>query len=297
MAWDKYASYSSKEHTSGNRELARKYHHLAITRESQLKYLLSSIEKMVDIKGAAFTFSSHALREISTLNDDKLTSVNEMALSHHQNKESKEQCRATEKQAKRVNEFLKWVSDLPQNAKTNATVGQPSQPEANEHIVDTQTTEAVVNQASEPDLFIDMLPSEEEVEQSSESGAEDPLFELLATDAVVGQATEPVEKDLFIDMLSNEEEMGRASESVEDTLIVGLNSGKETIVSNTSTVSTGSTVPVEPNTPEFKITFNNEVYTLKNVNALEEMARKTSDRAEKKRCLKKLNGKSQFLKN
>lgn len=296
MAWDKYASYSSKEHTSGNRELARKYHHLAITRESQLKYLLSSIEIMVDIKGAAFTFSSHALREISTLNDDKLTSVNEMALNHHQNKESKEQCRATEKQAKRVNEFLKWVSDLPQNAKTNATVGQPSQPEANEHIVDTQTTEAVVNQASEPDLFIDMLPSEEEVEQSSESGAEDPLFELLATDAVVGQATEPVEKDLFIDMLSNEEEMGRASESVEDALIVGLNSGKETIVSNTSTVSTGSTVPVEPNTPEFKITFNNEVYTLKNVNALEEMARKTSDRAEKKEMLKEIERQKSIFK-
>ena len=67
----------------------------------------------------------------------------------------------------------------------------------------------------------------------------------------MGQATEPVEKDLFIDMLSNEEEMGRASESVEDTLIVGLNSGKETIVSNTSTVSTGSTVVMSAHAPEF----------------------------------------------
>ncbi|WP_417027995.1 hypothetical protein [Citrobacter sp.] len=197
-AWDKYASYSGKEHTSGNRELARKYHHLAITRESQLKYLLSSIEKMVDIKGADFTFSSHALEEIRSLNDEKLKSVNG---TDHQNKE---QCRATEKQAKRINEFLKWASDLPQNAKTNATVGQLSQPEASEHIVDTQATEAAVSQSSEQ-----------------------------------------VAKEQFIDM-SSSEELGQATESVEDKLIVGLNSGKETIVSNTSTVSTGSTVPKGP---------------------------------------------------
>ena len=142
-AWDKYASYSSKEHTSGNRELARKYHHLAITRESQLKYLLSSIEKMVDIKGADFTFSSHALEEIRSLNDEKLKSVNG---TDHQNKE---QCRATEKQAKRINEFLKWASGLPRHEKTNSAVGQPSQPESSEHIVDTQATEAAVSQSSE----------------------------------------------------------------------------------------------------------------------------------------------------
>ncbi|MDU5625302.1 hypothetical protein N0P75_07220 [Citrobacter youngae] len=219
VAWDKYASYSGKEHTSANRELARKYHHLAITRESQLKYLLSSIEKMVDIKGADFTFSSHALREIRSLNDDKLTSVNGTALSHNQNKESKEQCLATEKQAKRINEFLKWASDLPQNAKTNATVGQLSQPEVSEHVVDTQATEAAVSQSSE---------------------------------------------------------------SVEDKPIVGLHSGNETLASNVSTVPEG------PNTPEFKITFNNKVYTLKNVNALEEIARKTSDRTERKQLLEEI---------
>ena len=219
VAWDKYASYSGKEHTSANRELARKYHHLAITRESQLKYLLSSIEKMVDIKGADFTFSSHALREIRSLNDDKLTSVNGTALSHNQNKESKEQCLATEKQAKRINEFLKWASDLPQNAKTNATVGQLSQPEVSEHVVDTQATEAAVSQSSE---------------------------------------------------------------SIEDKPIVGLHSGNKTLASNVSTVPEG------PNTPDFKITFNNKVYTLKNVNALEEMARKTSDRAERKQLLEEI---------
>ena len=278
VAWDKYASYSGKEHTSANRELARKYHHLAITRESQLKYLLSSIEKMVDIKGADFTFSSHALREIRSLNDDKLTSVNGTALSHNQNKESKEQCLATEKQAKRINEFLKWASDLPQNAKTNATVGS-------EHVVDTQATEAAVS-------------------QSSESVVEGSIIDLLATDAVVGQTSEQVEKDLFIDMLSSEEEMGRASESevedksidtqateaavsqssesIEDKPIVGLHSGNKTLASNVSTVPEG------PNTPEFKITFNNKVYTLKNVNALEEMARKTSDRAERKQLLEEI---------
>ena len=285
VAWDKYASYSGKEHTLANRELARKYHHLAITRESQLKYLLSSIEKMVDIKGADFTFSSHALREIRSLNDDKLTSVNGTALSHNQNKESKEQCLATEKQAKRINEFLKWASDLPQNAKTNATVGQLSQPEVSEHVVDTQATEAAVS-------------------QSSESVVEGSVIDLLATDAVVGQTSEQVEKDLFIDMLSSEEEMGQASESevedkpintqateaavsqssesIEDKPIVGLHSGNKTLASNVSTVPEG------PNTPEFKITFNNKVYTLKNVNALEEMARKTSDRAERKQLLEEI---------
>lgn len=285
MAWDKYASYSSKEHTSGNRELARKYHHLAITRESQLKYLLSSIEKMVDIKGANFTFSSHALREINSLNDDKLASVNGTALSHHQNKESKEQCRATEKQAKRINEFLKWASDLPQNAKTNVTVGQPSQPEASEHIVDTQATEAAVS-------------------QSSESVAEGSVIDPLAPDAVIDQTSEQVEKNFSIDMLSNEEEMGPASESelateaavsqfsksAEDKPIVELHSGNETLASNVSTV------PVGPNTPEFKITFNNKVYTLKNVNTLEEMAWKTSDRAEKKQLLEEIKEQKSIFK-
>ncbi|WP_407056868.1 OTU domain-containing protein [Citrobacter youngae] len=329
VAWDKYASYSGKEHTSANRELARKYHHLAITRESQLKYLLSSIEKMVDIKGADFTFSSHALREIRSLNDDKLTSVNGTALSHNQNKESKEQCLATEKQAKRINEFLKWASDLPQNAKTNATVGQLSQPEVSEHVVDTQATEAAVSQSSESvvegsvidllatdavvgqtseqvekDLFIDMLSSEEEMGQASESEVEDKPINTQATEAAVSQSSEQVEKDLFIDMLSSEEEMGRASESevedksidtqateaavsqssesIEDKPIVGLHSGNKTLASNVSTVPEG------PNTPEFKITFNDKVYTLKNVNALEEMARKTSDRAERKQLLEEI---------
>ena len=263
-AWDKYASYSGKEHTSGNRELARKYHHLAITRESQLKYLLSSIEKMVDIKGADFTFSSHALEEIRSLNDEKLKSVNG---TDHQNKE---QCRATEKQAKRINEFLKWASDLPQNAKTNATVGQPSQPEASEHIVDTQATEAGVSQSSEPDLFIDMSPSEEE----------------LVNEAAVSQSSE---QEQFIDMSSSEEKLVNEAAVSQDKPIVG---GNETLASN---VSTDSTVPVGGSSPAFTIKSNNNKYKLKDINALEEKARKTSDRAEKKRLLEEIKEQKSIL--
>ncbi len=48
------------------------------------------------------------------------------------------------------------------------------------------------------------------------------------------------------------------------------------------TVESGATASGDDNSLEFKITFNDEVYTLKNVKALEEMAKKTSDRAEKK---------------
>ncbi|WP_249357405.1 hypothetical protein [Citrobacter sp. wls715] len=288
-AWDKYASYSGKEHTSGNRELARKYHHLAITRESQLKYLLSSIEKMVDIKGADFTFSSHALEEIRSLNDEKLKSVNG---TDHQNKE---QCRATEKQAKRINEFLKWASDLPQNAKTNATVGQPSQPEASEHIVDTQATEAAVSQSSEPDPFIDMLSSEEElvneaaVNQSSEQEQfidMSPSEEELATEAAVNQSSE---QEQFIDMSSSEEKLVNEAAVSQDKPIVG---GNETLASN---VSTDSTVPVGGSSPAFTIKSNNNKYKLKDINALEEKARKTSDRAEKKRLLEEIKEQKSIL--
>lgn len=48
------------------------------------------------------------------------------------------------------------------------------------------------------------------------------------------------------------------------------------------TVESGATASGDDNSLEFKITFNDKVYTLKNVKALEEMAKKTSDRAEKK---------------
>lgn len=115
---------------------------------------------------------------------------------------------------------------------------------------------------------------------------EDPLVDgLLATEVVMDQSIEPLEKDLIIDILTTETVTSQPNESVED-----LNSD------NTSQPPTGSTVSVGAKSSEFKITFNNEVYTLKNVKALEEMAKKTSNRTEKKALLKEIEHQKSIFK-
>ena len=111
----------------------------------------------------------------------------------------------------------------------------------------------------------------------------DDLDELLATKIIMDQSSEPVEKDLFIDMLTTK--TSQTNESVED-----LNSDNKSLSSADSTVSAGA------NPPEFKITFNDKVYTLKNIKALEEMAKKTSNRTEKKRLLKEIEQQKSIFK-
>ncbi|TKV06149.1 hypothetical protein FDX19_21770 [Citrobacter sp. wls619] len=114
------------------------------------------------------------------------------------------------------------------------------------------------------------LSDEEVVRENIDDG----IDELLAGNTSLSKAGDdvPTAEDSHPDEpLTTETTAHQPSESVED-----LNTD------NKSMTSTGATASGDDNSLEFKITFNDEVYTLKNVKALEEMAKKTSDRAEKK---------------
>lgn len=77
-AWNKYvecvktAEIADKAEASTAKELARKYYQQALTKESQLKFLLSSIEEWASTKGSGFSYDAEKNHTITAIYNDAL---------------------------------------------------------------------------------------------------------------------------------------------------------------------------------------------------------------------------------
>lgn len=80
-AWGKYADYLNRRDNPASKELTRKYCHLATTRDSQLRYLFSAIEKIGNEKKDDFTFSPEDLQNL-----ERIQTGIESILSHNSDK-------------------------------------------------------------------------------------------------------------------------------------------------------------------------------------------------------------------
>ncbi|WP_413594799.1 hypothetical protein [Citrobacter youngae] len=241
-AWGKYSDYLNRRDNPASKELTRKYCHLATTRDSQLRYLFSAIEKIGNEKKDDFTFSSEDLQNL-----ERIQTGIESILSHNSDKKISRSLHDVIYSASKFNFWAKefnaehdYVSD--NTARNSESSGVSI--EKNESLADSDNVEKPlhydlsdekVGRKSNDNRTDGLSNGNASLSKAGDdiATAEDPhLDELLATKVDIDRPIKPLEKDLSIDMLTTETTTHQPNKSVED-----LNTDNKSMASTGATVS------------------------------------------------------------